>query len=90
MLTLCCIVTTQGRASYLGLFFCFMMEVSWCSLQDLFVALGARTIEGKGSRVRFVLNEVVGTFHQPHPAKEAKPYQVRDARVFLETAGVKP
>ncbi|TAL55894.1 MAG: type II toxin-antitoxin system HicA family toxin [Pandoraea sp.] len=29
-------------------------------------------------------------FHRPHPAKEAKPYQVRDARQFLENAGVKP
>jgi predicted HicB family RNase H-like nuclease len=23
---------------------------------------------------------VVGSFHRPHPSKEAKPYQVRDAR----------
>ncbi|PKG96389.1 type II toxin-antitoxin system HicA family toxin [Pseudomonas sp. Choline-3u-10] len=28
--------------------------------------------------------------HRPHPEKEAKPYQVRDARAFLEQAGVKP
>jgi HicA toxin of bacterial toxin-antitoxin, len=49
---------------------------------------GAQTIEGDASRVRFVLNDVVGTFHHPHPAKEAKPYQVRDARQFLEQAGV--
>jgi len=25
-----------------------------------------------------------------YPAKEAKPYQVRDARAFLEQAGVTP
>jgi len=25
-----------------------------------------------------------------HPGKEAKPYQVRDARYFLEQAGVTP
>jgi hypothetical protein len=43
-----------------------------------------------GSRVRFELNGVVATFHQPHPDKEAKPYQVRDARAFLEQAGVTP
>jgi hypothetical protein len=30
------------------------------------------------------------TFHRPHPKKEAKPYQVRDARRFLEEAGIKP
>jgi hypothetical protein len=52
--------------------------------------LGAQAIEGNGSRVRFVLNGVVGSFHRPHPQKEAKPYQVRDARTFLEEAGVKP
>jgi hypothetical protein len=40
--------------------------------------------------VRFVLNGVVATFHRPHPAKEAKPYQVRDARDFLTQAGVEP
>lgn len=34
------------------------------------------------------LNGVIGTFHRPHPQKEAKPYQVRDARTFLEKAGV--
>ncbi len=27
------------------------------------------------------------TFHRPHPRKEAKPYQVRDARKFLEQIG---
>ena len=56
----------------------------------LFAAAGATTIEGSGSRVRFVLHGVVATFHRPHPAKEAKRYQVRDARPFLEQAGVKP
>ncbi len=40
--------------------------------------------------MRFELNGVVATFHRPHPHKEAKPYQVRDAHKFLEQAGVKP
>ena len=35
-------------------------------------------------------NGVVARFHRPHPAKEAKRYQVRDAREFLEKIGVKP
>lgn len=65
-------------------------SLEWRRIEALFVALGAQTIEGSGSRVRFVLNDVVATFHRPHPAKEAKPYQVRDARTFLENAGVKP
>jgi hypothetical protein len=64
--------------------------LEWRRIESLFVALGAETIEGNGSRVRFVLNGIMATFHRPHPAKEAKPYQVRDAKTFLENAGVKP
>lgn len=59
-------------------------------IEALFIALGARVIEGGGSRVRFELHHVVATFHRPHPQKEAKPYQVRDARRFLEQLGIKP
>ncbi len=65
-------------------------NLAWNQVEALFIALGARQIEGSGSRVRFELNDVVATFHRPHPQKEAKPYQVRDARKFLEEAGIKP
>jgi hypothetical protein len=64
--------------------------LEWRRIESLFVTLGAETVEGTGSRVRFVLNGIIATFHRPHPAKETKPYQVRDARTFLENAGVKP
>jgi hypothetical protein len=64
--------------------------MEWRRIEALFVALGAESIEGSGSRVRFILNDVVATFHRPHPEKEAKPYQIRDARRFLENAGVRP
>lgn len=62
--------------------------MEWRRIEALFVALGAQTIEGSGSRVRFELNGVVATFHRPHPHKEAKPYQVRGAKEFLFRAGV--
>jgi hypothetical protein len=65
-------------------------HLAWRQIEGLFVALGARVIEGRGSRVRFELNGVVATFHRPHPHKEAKPYQVRDARMFLIQAGIRP
>ncbi len=65
-------------------------SLEWSRIEALFMALDATVVEGRGSRVRFVLNDVVATFHRPHPQKEAKPYQVRDARRFLEQAGVKP
>jgi hypothetical protein len=62
--------------------------LEWRRIEALFVALGAQVIEGRGSRVRFELNGVIATFHRPHPSKEAKPYQVRDARDFLIQAGI--
>jgi hypothetical protein len=32
----------------------------------------------------------VSSFHRPHPEKEAKRYQVKDAREFLALIGVTP
>lgn len=64
--------------------------VEWSAIETLLVAVGCEVIEGSGSRVRFVFNDMVAAFHRPHPAKEAKRYQVRDAREFLLRIGVKP
>ena len=38
----------------------------------------------------FHKDEIIASFHRPHPKKEAKPYQVRDARTFLRQLGVEP
>lgn len=65
-------------------------SLSWQRLETLLSHLGARKIEGRGSRVRFELNGVIATFHRPHLDKQAKVYQVRDAQRFLENAGIKP
>ncbi len=62
----------------------------WADIEALLVAAGARVVEGRGSRVRFVCGDDVESFHRPHPAKEAKRYQVRAARDFLERIGVTP
>ena len=62
----------------------------WRNVEALFLGIDARSVEGRGSRVRFELNGVVATFHRPYPEKEAKPYQFRDTRRFLEQAGTKP
>ncbi|MFY7777038.1 MAG: type II toxin-antitoxin system HicA family toxin [Elstera sp.] len=64
--------------------------LEWAAIEGLLLAAGARLIEGRGSRVRFEKDGEVTTFHRPHPAKEAKRYQVRDARAFLERIGVRP
>ena len=60
------------------------------AIEALLKATGANVIEGSGSRVRFEKDGEIATFHRPHPAKEAKRYQVRDARDFLIRTGVTP
>ena len=64
--------------------------IEWADIEKLLIATGTRVIEGNGSRVRFEKDGEVETFHRPHPAKEAKRYQVRAARAFLERIGIKP
>jgi len=64
--------------------------VEWSAIEKLLIAAGTRVIEGNGSHVRFEKDGEVETFHRPHPAKEAKRYQVRAARAFLERIGVTP
>ena len=64
--------------------------MEWAAIEGLLVAAGARIVEGSGSRVRFEKDGVVAGFHRPHPSKEAKRYQVRDAREFLMKIGVRP
>ena len=64
--------------------------IEWKAIENLLVAVGCRVIEGAGSRVRFVKDTDVETFHRPHPDKEAKRYQVRLARDFLRRIGVEP
>lgn len=65
-------------------------SVEWAEIESLLAATGCRVIEGRGSRVRFERNGLIASFHRPHPAKEAKRYQVRDAREFLVKLGVQP
>jgi hypothetical protein len=62
----------------------------WNDIEALLVAIGCRVLEGSGSRVRFERGGIVASFHRPHPAKEAKRYQVRDVREFLVTLGEVP
>jgi hypothetical protein len=64
--------------------------IEWADIENLLIAVGCRVIEGSGSRVRFDFEGHVASFHRPHPAKEAKKYQVRDAREFLAQIGVTP
>jgi HicA toxin of bacterial toxin-antitoxin, len=65
-------------------------NIEWAAVESLLLAVGCKLVEGSGSRVRFVKDGMIETFHRPHPAKEAKRYQVRAARDYLIRLGVEP
>jgi hypothetical protein len=65
-------------------------NLDWAAIESLLVAVGCRITEGAGSRVRFDKDGAVAHFHRPHPQREAKRYQVRDARAFLARLGIEP
>ena len=64
--------------------------IKFSDIEILFGALGATVSECAGSRVRIELGAEQWRRHRPHPGKEAKRYQVEEARELLERAGVKP
>ncbi len=59
-------------------------------IEALLEACGCEKTEGDGSRVRFSKGDELFTVHRPHPGKEAKPYQIRAAREYLERIGIEP
>jgi len=66
-----------------------MSNIAWADIEALLINVGCRVIEGSGSRVRFECKGIIAAFHRPHPAKEAKRYQVRDACEYLTKLEVK-
>ena len=64
--------------------------VVWKDIEALFATLGAEIEEGRGSRVRILLNGEEAVFHRPHPRKETDKGALVSVRRFLEHAGVKP
>lgn len=67
-----------------------LRTLAWMDIESLLLAVGCRLIEGSGSRVAFLRDGYKVDFHRPHPRKEAKPYQIRDAKQFLLAIGVTP
>jgi hypothetical protein len=64
--------------------------IRWRDIESMLLALGAEMTEGRGSRLRFTLNERTIFVHRPHPAPDTKPYVVRNIREFLKDAGIEP
>jgi hypothetical protein len=65
-------------------------NIEWRDLEALFKHVGATITQGRGSRVRVVLNDVRAVFHRPHPRKEASKGCIEAVREFLEEAGIEP
>lgn len=64
--------------------------ILFSDIEPLIKALGGSFHEREGSRIKLVLDGHEWRCHRPHPGKEAKRYQVEEARELLERAGVKP
>ncbi len=65
-------------------------SVIFSDIEALVVALGGSVTEREGSRIKISLLGEQWYCHRPHPGKEAKRYQVEEARELLERVGVKP
>lgn len=63
-------------------------DIRWTEIEALLVALGAERSEGRGSRVRFLLNGAEAVFHRPHPRPETDKGALKAVRRYLETARV--
>jgi hypothetical protein len=63
-------------------------DIRWTEIEAFLVALGAECSEGRGSRVRFLLNGAEAIFHRPHPRPETNKGAVASVREFLKMAGI--
>ncbi|MBK6868584.1 MAG: type II toxin-antitoxin system HicA family toxin [Burkholderiales bacterium] len=59
-------------------------------IEKLLLAVGCALTEGQGSRVRFDKDDLAFLCHRPHPGKEARRYQVEQAREFLQKLKITP
>jgi hypothetical protein len=54
----------------------------------LLTAPGGEISEGRGSRVRVILNETYTDFHRPHPERVTDKDALKSVRRFLINAGI--
>lgn len=64
--------------------------IPFADLEALFKSLGGTVKEREGSRVKIEVRGEQWRAHRPHPGKEAKRYQVEEARELLRRLGVEP
>jgi HicA toxin of bacterial toxin-antitoxin, len=66
------------------------VDILWVDIVTLFETLGATITQGRGSRVRVLLNEQRAVFHEPHPERVTDKGAVKSVREILLNAGFKP
>ena len=64
--------------------------ILFADIEALIVSMGGEVFERAGSRVKITLEGEIWRCHRPHPGKEARKYQVEEAREFLERVEVIP
>ena len=65
-------------------------NIKFADIESFLVSLGGTVTEGAGSRMSVTISGKTAFFHRPHPGKEAKKYQVENARELLHKIGVEP
>jgi HicA toxin of bacterial toxin-antitoxin, len=84
-------VNTKQRKVLAAIFFKpTLASIVFSDIESLVKALGGEVLEREGSRVSVQLMGEEWRCHRPHPGKEAKRYQVEQARDLLDRVGVRP
>jgi hypothetical protein len=65
-------------------------SIKFSDIENLVLHLQGEIIEREGSRIILRIAGETWRCHRPHPGKEAKRYQVEEARDFFSRAGVTP
>ncbi|MDR2209111.1 MAG: type II toxin-antitoxin system HicA family toxin [Azoarcus sp.] len=63
-------------------------DIAFSDIEALVLALDGKVVEREGSRIKFVVKDQDFRCHRPHPARQAKKYQVEVFREFLLKIGV--
>ena len=67
-----------------------LASIGFSEIEALIKTLGGTITQREGSRLKVELKGEQWRCHRPHPGKEAKRYQVEEARELLERVGVRP
>lgn len=65
-------------------------DLKWADIEALFKACGGVIKEGSGSRVWFIFDKKVATFHRPHPQPDTDKGAVKAVKRFFEQIEVRP